>query len=488
MSAAYIEFKDDQALVLAGERGADFPIARDAAGKITPDSARALALGLRGLLGGTVERVHCSIPARGVSLRKISLPAAAAQDAGKLLGLLALQAETQFPAALSELAWGWQRLPGSPGGNGGAAPAEYLLAAVRRDILDDYSAVLAQAGLNAVFTVAALARAGTDGFGPMPASLELGRTKSELLLDSAQGPALRALPWGVDNLPDADALTRSFPSEIQGKVLLSGAQPGLDRAARLFSDRRPSPLACEVAPVPAGPGITAANLGWKNLAARRSAPLLLGDVSSAAPVPAVASSAWQWAALALLLLAACAALRYAEALIFRASLQEKLAALKQYRSTLPQIDRELGFLQYIKTNQPPHLDTIAVIAQSAPPGLRLESLSVTRRGDVALKGSVNDPQAPENFRAKLIASGFFGRVVVEEQSPGQQDRNRINFRVAAQLKPEDSRPHLPPEPPASLTNAPNAAPAFPMGQPGGRPRGMPQGLPSGSTPGFIPPS
>ena len=46
-----------------------------------------------------------------------------------------------------------------------------------------------------------------------------------------------------------------------------------------------------------------------------------------------------------------------------------------------------------------------------------------------------------DFRAKLIASGFFSNVSVEEQSP-TPDRQRVNLRMIAQWKPAAARNSL----------------------------------------------
>jgi len=134
-------------------------------------------------------------------------------------------------------------------------------------------------------------------------------------------------------------------------------------------------------------------------------------------------------------------LPYAEAILLKPRLSKKLANIKAYRESLPKIDRELSFLRYLETNQPPYLDTLFVLANAAGPGARFDAVSMTRRGDLSLRGMMQTAQAAE-FRSKLIDSGFFSSVVVEEQTP-TPDRQRVVIRITAQCKPPGDRPSLP---------------------------------------------
>jgi hypothetical protein len=109
---------------------------------------------------------------------------------------------------------------------------------------------------------------------------------------------------------------------------------------------------------------------------------------------------------------------------------------------LGEIDRRLEFLQYIADNQPPYLDASFVIANAAPPGARIESLSLNRRGEISLSGFAQMPQQIVDFRTKLVESGFFSQVVVEEQSPVQPNQPRSLMRITAQWKGHAERQAL----------------------------------------------
>jgi hypothetical protein len=126
----------------------------------------------------------------------------------------------------------------------------------------------------------------------------------------------------------------------------------------------------------------------------------------------------------------------------KSRLSTRLAALKVEKQRLPEIDRELRFLQYLKDNQPPYLEALAVVANAAQAGTRFDSVSMNRRGDLALRGFMRDSQQVLDFRSKLISSGFFSTVVVEEQSP-TPDRQRVNLRISAQFKSTPGRESLP---------------------------------------------
>ena len=70
---------------------------------------------------------------------------------------------------------------------------------------------------------------------------------------------------------------------------------------------------------------------------------------------------------------------------------------------------------------------------------------MNRRGDLSLRGSMRDSQQVLDFRSKLIDSGFFATVTVEEQSPSP-DGQSVTVRISAQWKPTGERKPLPIEP------------------------------------------
>jgi hypothetical protein len=115
-----------------------------------------------------------------------------------------------------------------------------------------------------------------------------------------------------------------------------------------------------------------------------------------------------------------------------------MTEMKQYRDALPNVDRELLFLQYFQTNQPRYLDVLATMAESAAPGTRMESVSLNRHGDMALRASMRDASQVGDLRSKLIRSGLFSTVVVEEQTP-TPDKQKVIVRMSGQWNPTAER-------------------------------------------------
>jgi hypothetical protein len=162
----------------------------------------------------------------------------------------------------------------------------------------------------------------------------------------------------------------------------------------------------------------------------------------------------KWAVLAALLALMALAVPYAEAILMKPALAKRLAAIKADKGRLATIDRELDFLRYLKQNQPPYLDTLFILAKAAPPGTRIETISMNRRGDLSLRGSMQNSTQVADFRSKVFDSGFFTNVVVEEQTPGQ---NKVIIRVGAQLKSALARESLAVAPAASQPDKPKDA-------------------------------
>jgi hypothetical protein len=111
-----------------------------------------------------------------------------------------------------------------------------------------------------------------------------------------------------------------------------------------------------------------------------------------------------------------------------------VAAFKTEAARLTVIDRELDFLRYLKASQPPYLETLYVFSKSVPPGTKFDALSLNSHGVVSLRCGFRDGQQVADFRTKLIDSGFFTNVTVEEQVP-TPDHQKVNVRISAQEKP-----------------------------------------------------
>ena len=392
-----------------------------------------------------------------------------------------------------------------------------LVAAIRKEIADEHAAVLQSISSDIRFTPAALARAALAPGFPC-AVLDVGSTQSELTLQAAgAAPTVRALPWGENQLIEClssrlgqrfdeasnawatlktsavdstdpawvqaiqDAMVRlcaTLPaSTFRVPLWISGPPHVASLLVRALGARWKSGEPPRVLTVPVGAGYTAATAGMARTASvpagSSSALLRLGAVPADASDSITRRLPRRSLAVAAALLCAVWAVPYLEALIFKPGLSRRLAALKSGEAQLATIDREFSFLRYLEQNQAPHLDAAFVVAQAAPSGARVETLSINRQGEVALSGFLRDLAQVGEFRLKLVNSGFFSTVVVEDQSP-TPDRQRINFRINARWKDVAEREALTlgptlPEPgvgKSSGTNLATVSPTPPLRPPG----------------------
>jgi hypothetical protein len=434
-ASLFIEISQKRLWALSGNRGMETELERGDNGRLTPASRQKA----RASLADFIQQINrlsrpkalCAIGARGVSLRRATLPIATGDE---LRQLVRLRIETEFPLSPDDLAWGFQPL--DPVQNDGPARQDVLIAAVRKETVREYEELIHDAGADAVFTVAALARVGLCPATPLPfALLNVETAESELtLFDQGIPTALRALPGGSAGVKAvADAID---PKQIPGKLLVAGSM------ANAFQQAAPAGPAREIVKYEPGLGHSAATLAMKHIPDGRGAlPILLGMDAVRAPEIKVRRAPWKWAGIAAGLLLCLLLASHIEALIGKPLLERQLAKIEAQRGVLAVIDRELGFLQNLKRSQPPYVEALYVIANAAPPGAKLESINMSRSGDVSLRGSMQNGQIVNDFRAKLIASGFFTNVVIDEQVP-TPDRQKVNIRITTQWKPVDAREQL----------------------------------------------
>ncbi len=490
----YVEIEQGSLKVLNGAGDLEFPLERQENGRLTRHCREQLTDRLLGFLNRKPWqprlRALCAIGARGVSLRRLTLPAASNEDFQRLLRL---QIESEFPLPPDQLAWGYRRLERMEGLSSGAnSHQELLVVAVKKESIEEYAEIFSECGVRPVFTLRAFTR---SRISPQPggsyAVLDVGLTHSEWTSFQNGAPnSLRILPWGTDNVTrtiaqrlriahgeaeqlhnrwmahtildediaqtvrasveaELDSLTAAIRSGWTGqKIYVTGIRAlDLDLAPRLVA-RLGKGAACEHWTRAPEDG-SAAILGLEQPGDQSTAAPLLIQLDEARDTETVSQSApWKWAALAVLLVLGLVALPYAEAFLMKSRLSARLAALKVEKQRLPAIDGELRFLQYVKDNQPPYLEALAIVANAAQPGTRFDSVSMNRRGDLALRGFMRDSQQVLDFRSKLINSGFFSTVVVEEQNP-TPDRQRVLLRISAQWKSAPGRESLAVAPPVS---------------------------------------
>lgn len=433
----YLEFNGCSLKTFTENTGAEFPLERTPDGRLTAASRETAAAALKHFLkthgGPARSEAWCAIDARGVSLRRLLLPALPGE---KLPPLVRLQIESEFPLSPDELAWGYQLSGGPQLQPDGTFKQAVLVAAVKQAIVEEYAGLLAAAGVTAVFTLAALAR--TVLCPRLPGSyaiLELGPEQSELAgFEAGDRAFVRLLP-PIKSADDAalevlakavDGLRHHLPLYIFGPQDLAAPL-----ARRLTDAIVGDPLQHRP-----GAGCSYAILGLKKLVEEQGGvPLTLQSRPVAGPKQTASPALVEWGVRAALLLLAVLLFPYLEALFLAAPLSGEVAAFQARAGLLEtNVDRDLEFLQYLKQNQPPYLECYYVLAKAAPAGIHLESLTLNRRGEMTLRGTLRNGDQVADFRSKLIASGFFASVTVEDQTPAP-NHQQVTIRMTGQWKP-----------------------------------------------------
>lgn len=475
----YVEISQDCLKALKDDHRLELPLERGPDGRLTAACREKLVSGLRAFAGKkplqSRPRAYCAISAAGVSLRRLVLPASARDEFDKVL---LLQIEAEFPLSPDDLAWGWLPLETTMAGK-----REVIVAAVRKEVIGEYRELLSMCDLTPVFTLAALARNfACPHPGGSHALLEAGGGRPEwIVIENGVPTTLRVLP-APGEVSMLDSVPKAPGANLTGKTIyLTGAKEQLapDLARRLGRGSECLPLALEN-------GSSAALAGLKKVVEQNGASkLLIFEERQNAPTvgfDAANPALKPWLIRAAVLLCLALMLPYAEALLLKPFLAKKLAALKADRGRLGTIDREMDFLQSLKQSQPPYLDALFLLAKSAPSGTRFDTLAMDRQGLVSLHGTMQNGQQVTDFRSKLIVSGFFTNVSVDEQTPSP-DRQKVTLRMTAHWKPPADLAKLaigptPEEIEQAKTNKDT-------GGPGALPAGMPPGMPPGMMPQMI---
>jgi Tfp pilus assembly protein PilN len=437
-----------------------WPIQRTPDGRLTESARQHLTAEWNRLNPNSTARVPawCAIPSRGVSIRRWRVPVA---NDVELHRLIALKVETEFPLPADQLAWGYARLPAEPSTHASAG-IDVVVGAVKHEILDDYTTLMQTWGLEPTFLPSAGIR---RKLRPHPAAdgavvaLEMDTTEWASF-DTRGLLAVRTFPWGYRRWTLDPASTALHPD---------GVRNDLAQAIRSMPAPGPHPTGWVSTASPVLPSILATLQqfcptwrGWFPLPTDSSHPeptllpamlqdwqrkdtgdwLPLRRAGGIVAQPVTPHVPWKWLGRAAALLALVVLIPYGEALMLKPGLARRLAELKSHESRLAAIDQQWEFLRHLKQNQPPYVDALYVLTQALPSGTQIDSVSMNRRGDMVLRGLLRTPDEIVNFRSKLIASGFFAHVTVDERTPSP-DRQGIQYRLTAQWKDAEERARLP---------------------------------------------
>lgn len=341
----FIEIGPGSLQLVVGEEGLELPLERQENGLLAAECKARVTARVREFLRKPGwrprQRAFCAIGARGVSLRRLKLPAAGREESQRLLRL---QIESEFPLSPDELAWGCRPIDAAaPRSNGSPQSQEWMVAAVKKEVVEDYAEMLADCGLDPVFTLGALARGGLCHQAPEAyAILDLGAQHTELIAYEGGVPAwIRILPWGEQEitrametrlgvsgdeaerlktqarqLPAGDLTPRvqdaiqaglePLAKSVQGawsgkKLYLAGA--GSASLAPWFCRALGDTVACEPIGRMPGPGRSAAILGLRQFCEQNGGapPLILETRPTQRSESRGRSATWTWAVLALAL-------------------------------------------------------------------------------------------------------------------------------------------------------------------------------------------
>ena len=120
------------------------------------------------------------------------------------------------------------------------------------------------------------------------------------------------------------------------------------------------------------------------------------------------------------------------------TLESQLTQFREQKKLLPEIDRELSFLEHIQNKSLPYMDIIGLLAAHSTQGFQLESIDMGSDRRVQLRGLLQNAH-PEDLRAKLLATDWFEQVVLDEQTPDRNGR-KITVRITMLVKEHLKRP------------------------------------------------
>jgi hypothetical protein len=440
----YVEIGQNLVKALRENEGMELPLERQPDGRLTTACKDKVVAALKQFVKAKSwqprARAMCAIGSRGVLLRRLSLPAGTKEE---FYRRLLLQIESEFPLSPDELAWGCQPLGEPQSSNPVMAKQELLVAAVKIEVVADYHEILWACGTEPFFTLAALARrelyAGpADSF----AMLDIGNDQSELTIFEKGVPtASRIIFWGGENSAGSgdgqlEVLAKTIKANLTGTKLFVSGNKISDEFITQLTKVLSNGVQCERLEVTGIEGRPAAISGLKKITGQGGEPALRLRVkqTGGAAISLTSLDLKKWGMRAGALAVALLLLPFAEALLLKPHLAKKVAAFKIDAERLKVIDRELDFLRYLKSSQPPYLDALYIFSKSVPPGTRFDSLSLNSHGAISLRAAFRDGQQVADFLTKLIDSGFFTNVTVEEQVP-TPDRQKVNVRISAQEKP-----------------------------------------------------
>jgi hypothetical protein len=439
-----------------GSRGLEIPIERSADGSLTSASVDRMRDELRRFFGWRRRfrpGVTCALPARGVSVRRFSLPPGSRAMARSIVSL---QLERDIPMDLGELAWGYRLSPPLNGTTSAASEDFATVIAVRRDFTEPYERILESCGLRPIFVLRVLAARSlfTEGDSSY-VLLDVDDASAELVLVENGEPRLfRVLGWGdridraelarsvagvlavhrgssaIGENGSANCVTANNGASVQRVVHVVGRGADIDGLPEAIEARLGAGSRCVVVRLRDDPGESTAIMGL----GRDSEAIELESTRprQLAGAPSPSTRPWPWVLLASALLVAWLAVRYAPSLVGLERLRQQVATLEAAVAADPSIDPRLEFYGFLEERRSRILEALARVTAVAPQGTHLSHIATDASGTLSLTGTIPAPDQAIAFRDQLVRTGSLTHIVLEDVAVAPSG-NGWQFRIQARL-------------------------------------------------------
>ncbi len=457
-------------------RGFVVPIQRDELGQLNAESLTQVKEAIRHCVGdtkGSEIKCLCALASGGISLRSIEVPASKGVP---LKNLLELQIEKEWPLPPADLAWGFQSLtpseinPESQENNS----TKVAIAAVKRSLFRHYETIVKECGLEAKWTLGACAGSMLPEIESAShyRLLDLRETHSELIeFENGIPSALRSLSLGwnaisspqndeqtgygaeaadresVDEAAEASAIQPLINAlnadESRAPLGIAGQEPWLSECLNSLQAQLPNVTISSHGIAEGEAACFVTQVLGKSRSPSREARLieLKSDEDALAPSQTNRTPLLRWVALLVLLVILALLTRRIEPALRSSGLDAQLKQFNEQKSQLPELDRELSFMEHVAQKSLPYMDLISLLAAQTVPGFQLETLDMGSDRQIQIRGALPQNAQPEDLRAKLLSSGWFEQVVLDEQTPDKNKRN-LTIRISLTVKPPLRRPAL----------------------------------------------
>lgn len=140
----------------------------------------------------------------------------------------------------------------------------------------------------------------------------------------------------------------------------------------------------------------------------------------------------KWVGVSVGLVIALLLVRYIEPFYKSGIVDLELKSLQEQVKWIPEIDKEVSFLQMMDNNLVPFEGIIPIISSAVDSQFQLTEIILSRRGDLNITATVKNADQISKVRKKLMETEFFKSIVVESQTPDAKKKN-ISLKLRGSL-------------------------------------------------------